>query len=295
MPLCGRADVRALAGWRRQPSGGRLRRMSMTFSTARPTVVCLVLCLALVGCGGRDDSELAAETSSLAEPASAQQSERADALDALASAASQQATEMSTLLLVMNRTADVVLLTSADGQYTARVDPGKSLRLASQRVCDWLPLTASASDGGVIEEYTQPCHGQTWTITAPSPRNAVVVERAMRLLERSGVTGVRDDDQGHDEIPNAMLTGEWEGHQVLAYAIPEAVAPPLELEVLRTSTVAGVQVQHLALKDTTRELLRFQVQADLWSLAVLSTDGISSDPRLSRSLVESLLAVANDG
>jgi hypothetical protein len=72
---------------------------------------------------------------------------------------------MPTLLLVANKTSDTVLLTSADGQNTATVDPGKSLQLASKRVCDWLPLTASASDSRVIEEYTQPCDGQTWTIT----------------------------------------------------------------------------------------------------------------------------------
>ncbi len=72
---------------------------------------------------------------------------------------------MPTLLLVLNETSDTVLLTSADGQRTATVDPGKSLRLTSKRVCDWLPLTARSSDGRVIEEYTQPCHGQTWTIT----------------------------------------------------------------------------------------------------------------------------------
>jgi hypothetical protein len=72
---------------------------------------------------------------------------------------------MPTLLLVLNKTSDTVLLTSADGQNTATVDPGESLRLASKRVCDWLPLTARASDGSVIEKYTEPCHGQTWTIT----------------------------------------------------------------------------------------------------------------------------------
>lgn len=72
---------------------------------------------------------------------------------------------MPTLLLIVNKTTHGVLLTSADAKNTATIDPGKSLHLASQRVCDWLPLTASTSNGRVIEEYTQPCYGQTWTIT----------------------------------------------------------------------------------------------------------------------------------
>jgi hypothetical protein len=71
---------------------------------------------------------------------------------------------MPTLLLIVNETASRVLLTSADAKNTAIIDPGKSLQLASQRVCDWLPLTASTS-GRVIGEYAEPCHGQTWTIT----------------------------------------------------------------------------------------------------------------------------------
>ena len=72
---------------------------------------------------------------------------------------------MPTLLLIVNKTTHRVLLTSADAKKAATIDPGKSLQLGSKRVCDWLPLTASTSEGRVIEEYTQPCHGQTWTIT----------------------------------------------------------------------------------------------------------------------------------
>ncbi len=71
---------------------------------------------------------------------------------------------MPTLLLIVNKTAHRVLLTSADAKNTATINPGRSLHLGSQRVCDWLPLTASIS-GRVIEEFAEPCHGQTWTIT----------------------------------------------------------------------------------------------------------------------------------
>ena len=149
--------------------------MSMTFSTTRSLVTCCVAALALVACSAEDASEPAAEaspstessfvgTTPSTEPSSAQESKRADALSDLAAAASQHATEMPTLLLIVNKTAHRVLLTSADARNTATIDPGKSVQLASQRVCAWLPLTASTS-GRVIEEYAEPCHGQTWTIT----------------------------------------------------------------------------------------------------------------------------------
>jgi hypothetical protein len=152
--------------WRGQPFSGRLRRMRMKTSTARPTVFCLVLCLALVACSGSDVSEPSADTSSSRQPTSAQQSARADALDELATAASQRATELPTLLLVVNKTHHKVLLTSGDGTHTATINAEKSIQLASQRVCRlWLPLTASSADGRVMERYTEPCHGQTWTIS----------------------------------------------------------------------------------------------------------------------------------
>lgn len=141
--------------------------MSMTFSTARPFVVCCVLSFALVGCNAGDVSEPSAETPASSGSTSAEQSARAEALTEIASSASQQAEEMPTVLLVVNKTPGTVLLTNADGQSTATIDPGKQLKLASKRVCDWLPLIASTADGRVIEEYTQPCQGQTWTI-APS-------------------------------------------------------------------------------------------------------------------------------
>jgi hypothetical protein len=149
--------------------------MSTTPSTVRAIVACCLGSLALVACSAGDAPEPAAETapttesSSVAttpspEPSSAQGSKRADALGELAGAAGQHASEMPTLLLIVNETAHRVLLTSADAKSTAAIEPGESLRLASQRVCDWIPLTASIS-GRVVEEYAEPCHGQTWTIT----------------------------------------------------------------------------------------------------------------------------------
>jgi hypothetical protein len=57
-----------------------------------------------------------------------------------------------------------VLLTSADVGNTATVGAGGTLRLVSQRVCGWLPITATASDGTVVETYDGPCRGETWSI-----------------------------------------------------------------------------------------------------------------------------------
>jgi hypothetical protein len=71
---------------------------------------------------------------------------------------------MPTLLRVVNKTAHRVVLTSADAKNAATIDSSQTLGLASQRVCGWLPLTATTSDGQFIEKYDEPCHGQTWTI-----------------------------------------------------------------------------------------------------------------------------------
>lgn len=82
-----------------------------------------------------------------------------------ASARSEHASKPPTLLRVVNETAHVVVLTSADGRSTASVDPGKSLQLVSMRVCKWIPLTASTTNGRVLDKYAEPCRSQTWTIT----------------------------------------------------------------------------------------------------------------------------------
>lgn len=136
--------------------------MSMAFSKARPLVACCVVSWALVACSASDLSEPVADTPTSMGSTSAQQSESDDALAELAAAASA-AVDLPTLLLMVNKTGRRVLLTSAHG--TATINPGKSLRFGSKRVCGWLPLTATTSDGRVNEEYAQPCHGQTWTIT----------------------------------------------------------------------------------------------------------------------------------
>ena len=100
--------------------------------------------------------------------ASEQQGE-SDPLDDLAKAASHNAAALRspTRLLILNQTSHEVLLTSVHGDGTATVAAGSSVRLASKRVCGWLPLRASTANGRVIELYGEPCRGQTWTITEP--------------------------------------------------------------------------------------------------------------------------------
>ena len=88
---------------------------------------------------------------------------RNDALADLAAAASEHASALPTLLLIVNQTSHVVVLTS--GNSKTYVEPGKTVRLGSERACALIPLRASTLEGRFIEDYTQPCHGQTWEIT----------------------------------------------------------------------------------------------------------------------------------
>ena len=68
---------------------------------------------------------------------------------------------------VVNRTPYDVVLTSASGQNTIWVDRGASVRLSGERVCGWMPLTATTTSGRELGGYDRPCRGQTWTIRAP--------------------------------------------------------------------------------------------------------------------------------
>lgn len=68
-----------------------------------------------------------------------------------------------TLLDIRNETADPVWIAFSDGS-TAQIAPGRSMALGSERICDLMPLTATAVDGTTLGTYDQPCAGQTWTI-----------------------------------------------------------------------------------------------------------------------------------
>jgi hypothetical protein len=91
-----------------------------------------------------------------------EQGDRHDALGDLAEAASAHASALPTLLLIVNQTSQVVAVTN--GNSTTYIEPGKEVRLASERACALIPLRASTLQGQLIEEYAEPCHGQTWEI-----------------------------------------------------------------------------------------------------------------------------------
>lgn len=80
-------------------------------------------------------------------PGALEQGDRHDALTDLAEAASEHASALPTLLLIVNQTSQVVVLTS--GKSTTYIEPGKSVRLGSERACALIPLRASTLKGGV--------------------------------------------------------------------------------------------------------------------------------------------------
>jgi hypothetical protein len=110
------------------------------------------------------DSAPSPETRTTEEIGSVQASGSNDDLDELAESASD-AIDAPPLLRIRNQTSQVVVLTSADNKNTAFIKPGRSVQLMSERACGWIPLTASTEDGQLIDEYAEPCRGQTWTIT----------------------------------------------------------------------------------------------------------------------------------
>lgn len=115
---------------------------------------------------GPDASADASPEGSPSETAAQQVEETDPSLDDLAADASDAAQDIgSPLLVIVNKTSETVVLTSADGRTTNTVGPGRSVQLVSQRVCRWIPMTASTEDGQFLEEYAEPCRGQTWTIT----------------------------------------------------------------------------------------------------------------------------------
>jgi hypothetical protein len=145
--------------------------MSMALRAAQWTVAASLLSGPLAACSSDDPGadhtrdESAASSEALTAAATSPASERADDLDDLASAAGAAASGTPVLLMVVNHTRAEVVLTSADGVHTATIEAGESLQFASERVCAWLPLTASTARGDVVERFDESCQGQTWTIT----------------------------------------------------------------------------------------------------------------------------------
>jgi hypothetical protein len=281
--------------------------MNMVLSTARR---CLAVCLiggTLVSCS----TDPSPDTASRIPPSVSADSEHSNdpdpvhELSELAALASEQATEQPTLLLVVNETSHYVVLTSADNRSTASLEPGKSLQFASKRVCGWIPLTASTTNGRVLGEYTEPCRGQTWTITDPqdtSPSteasasrpqaaNAAVRRRAEALLRAAGVTSVLDTDGGDRVMLNASLSGVWRNRPVIAYVVPHRSVASV-LAVVSTFVIGTTPIDVIAPEDSATRPLRFRIGPDDWLITVTRPDRIQSDDTRSRGLVCALLQSA---
>lgn len=140
-------------------------RMAL-WTVARVLAVCLAAG-AMAACDSDAGSDSPPGTPRSVEPSSGQGKGSSQRLDEQAAAADEaaQAIDSPPLLRIRNQTSQVVVLTSADRRITNVVAPGKSVQLMSKRVCRWIPLTASTEDGRLIDEYAEPCRGQTWTIT----------------------------------------------------------------------------------------------------------------------------------
>src|SRR5262245_42200925 len=176
MPLSDALPQMSVTRWREQLKTGTLRPMKMALSLAwRVLAVCVVVTGTLTTCSSEFRSDVSPEGLSSAGAAPEQSTEGSDSSDeahrqqaraTLAAAASGHATEaLPTLLLIVNKTPNRVVLTSVHGQATTVVEPGASVQFASKRVCGWLPLKASTANGRLIDQYSAPCTGQTWTIT----------------------------------------------------------------------------------------------------------------------------------
>jgi hypothetical protein len=156
--------------WCSQPKDDTVRLMSMVgLRATRMVAACVAVCV-LTSCGSEPEStsrNISSERGQ-AETATVQD----DTMQELASEADSYASDIPTRLRIVNNTTHEVVLTSATTSSTIAIAAGGSTKLASERVCRWLPLTAATASGDVLETYSEPCDGQTWTIGAPSPSDA---------------------------------------------------------------------------------------------------------------------------
>jgi len=214
-------------------------------------------------------------------------------LSELAAAASEQADALPSLLTIVNETSHEVVLTSDDGQGTISIEAGQSVSLGSERVCGWMPFTATAADGRVIAAYNQPCDGQTWTITSDPtsatdpqgsvPGNAAVTDRARAALTEVGARHLVLKS-GYDHEVNTGLEGVWRGHPLVAFVVPTSARPlDSELMVVARRHIKGQAVDVVQGEDSSIRMLRFVLGPDTWLLA--SLDGMTTSIALVRVLL----------
>lgn len=190
-----------------------------------------------------------------------------------------------TSLLVLNETSRVVVLTSANSQNTASIKPGKSLQLASTRVCNWIPLTATTANGRLLEKYNKPCRGQTWTITDPSAErsNARALATGIRRLRAVGVQDVSEAEPPHGSR-NAILTGLWHGTAFIISITPQDSTPTRHGTSRR---FCGQVAQVLLSTESDPAGLAFQLDGHDWF--VFSTSSATTSWRPAADVARRLL------
>lgn len=121
-----------------------------------------------------------------------------------------------------------------------------------------------------------------------APANAKVFQHASHLLGRAGVTSLCDADDGDRQMPNASLTGLWQGSPAIIYVAPASVDRSI-LRVVSTSVIAGTEVSTVAPEDSALRPATFRFGSHIWQVTVTGPNRIRSDVPKTRSLIRALL------
>lgn len=90
-------------------------------------------------------------------------------------------------------------------------------------------------------------------------------------------------------MPNASLTGEWEGSPAIVYVVPVSAESSM-LRIVSTHVIAGTKVRTVAPEDSTLRPMVFRLGSHLWQVTVSRADGVRSDKPKTVSLVRALLS-----
>ena len=131
--------------------------------------------------------------------------------------------------------------------------------------------------------------GPSATPSDIAPANAQLVQHASHLLGRAGVTSLRDADGGDRRMPNASLTGLWQGSPAIIYVAPASVERS-RLRVVSTSVIAGTEVSTVAPEDSALRPATFRLGSQIWQVTVTRPNRIRSDLPKTRSLMRALLS-----
>lgn len=164
---------------------------------------------------------------------------------------------------------------------------GRAAQLAAIAALS-VACTAAPSDERVSGTDRSSPAGDSATPPELPAANATVLRHATRVLARAGVTSLHDADGGHRQMPNASLTGEWEGSPAIVYVAP-VTAESSMLRVVSTHVIAGTKVRTVAPEDSAQRPLVFRRGSHLWQVTVTRADGIRSDAPKTVSLVSAIL------